>query len=51
MKMDEKDKDQQMLRFEIENCRKNIEFYKLQIEDMEEKLAELEQLNKAYEYY
>ncbi len=49
--MDDKDKEQQMLRFEIENCRKNIEFYRLQIDQTEERLLELEKIKKAYEYY
>ncbi len=50
-KMENEDKEQQMLRFEIENCKSNIEFYKLQIDNMEERLNELERLRKAYEYY
>ncbi len=49
--MTDKDKEQQMLRFEVENCKKNIEFYRLQIDQMEEKLLELEKLRKSYEYY
>lgn len=36
---------------EIENCRRNIEFYKDQIDRMEEKMDELERLKEAYEYY
>ncbi|HII16198.1 MAG TPA: hypothetical protein HA362_07890 [Nanoarchaeota archaeon] len=36
---------------EIENCRKNLEFYRGEIEKVEEKLEELEKLKKAYEYY
>lgn len=47
----EQDKEQQMLKFEIENCRKNIEFYQTQIENMKERLQELEKLREAYEYY
>ena len=49
--MEKEDKEQQMLRFEVENCKSNIEFYKMQIENMEERLHELEKLKKAYEYY
>mgnify|MGYP001615300829 CR=1 FL=1 len=40
-----------MTKFEIDNCRKNIEFYRLQIENMEEKIMELEKLKRQYEYY
>jgi hypothetical protein len=47
--MDRKEKE--LVHIEIENCRKNIEFYKKEIGNMEEKLAELERLKKAYEYY
>lgn len=36
---------------EIENCRKNIEFYKEQIDMLQEKMDELEKLKEAYEYY
>ncbi len=36
---------------EIENCRKNIEFYKEQIDKLEEKMEELENIKRAYEYY
>ncbi|MBU2638306.1 MAG: hypothetical protein KJ955_05005 [Nanoarchaeota archaeon] len=36
---------------EIENCMRNIEFYKEQIDKLEEKLEELESIKKAYEYY
>ena len=36
---------------EIENCRKNIEFYKEQIDMLQEKMDELERLKEAYEYY
>ncbi|MFH0752564.1 MAG: hypothetical protein V1914_03095 [archaeon] len=49
--MTDKDKEQQMLRFEIENCRRNIEFYRLQIDQIEDKLSELEKLQEAHEYY
>lgn len=44
-------KEQEMISVEIENCRQNIEFYKEQIDQMEKKLDELEQLKKSYEYY
>lgn len=36
---------------EIENCKKNIGFYKDQIDKLEDKMEELERLKKAYEYY
>ncbi|MDI6737659.1 MAG: hypothetical protein QME12_04025 [Nanoarchaeota archaeon] len=36
---------------EIENCRRNIDFYKEQIDKLEEKMEELEKLREAYEYY
>jgi len=36
---------------EIENCKKNIEFYKEQIDVLQEKMDELERLKEAYEYY
>ena len=51
MEKTNQDKEHKMVRFEIDNCRDNIEFYKLQIENMEERLQELEKLRKAYEYY
>jgi len=34
-----------------QNCRKNIEFYKEQIDKLEEKMEDLEKLKEAYEYY
>lgn len=40
-----------MLVFEIEACRQNIEFYKQEIENMEEKMEELRRLKKSFEYY
>lgn len=36
---------------EIENCRRNIDFYKEQIDKLEEKIEELEKLRDAFEYY
>lgn len=40
-----------MIELEIETCKKNIKFYEMQIDNMEEKLAELERLRKEYDYY
>jgi len=40
-----------MITIEIDNCRQNIDFYKNEIENMEQKLEELERLKKSYEYY
>lgn len=36
---------------EIESCKKNIDFYREQIQAMEGKIQELERIKKAYEYY
>ncbi len=49
--MEDEEREHQMTKFEIDNCRKNIEFYRLQIENMEEKILELEKLKRQYEYY
>lgn len=40
-----------MIELEIETCKNNIKFYEMQIDNMEEKLAELEKIKKEYEYY
>ena len=49
--MNKQKKEQEMVAFEIESCRKNIEFYKQEIENMEAKLEELRNLKKAWQYY
>ncbi len=36
---------------ELDNCRVNIEFYRQEIENMEEKIRELERLKRDYDYY
>lgn len=43
------EKEEQMVEFEIENCRKNIEFYQQEITNMEDKISELEQIRKTFE--
>ncbi|MFH0798267.1 MAG: hypothetical protein V1906_02540 [Candidatus Woesearchaeota archaeon] len=44
-------KEHEMIELEIETCKENIKFYETQIDNMEEKLAELERLKKEYDYY
>jgi len=44
-------KEQKQVLIEIENCRQNIEFYRDQIGNMEEKISELEKLKESFEYY
>ena len=40
-----------MVAFEIEACKKNIEFYKREIENMEERIEELKRLKREEDYY
>ena len=44
-------KERELIEMEIDNCRKNIEFYRDEIGNMNAKLEKLERLRKAYEYY
>ena len=44
-------KERELIEMEIDNCRKNIEFYRDEIGNMKSKLDKLERLKKAYEYY
>jgi len=44
-------REYKLISVEIENCKTNIGFYKEQIENMEKKIEELEQLRKLYEDY
>ncbi|MFH1638635.1 MAG: hypothetical protein ABIB71_09480 [Candidatus Woesearchaeota archaeon] len=47
--MDNKQKE--LIQVEIENCRNNIEFYKIEISSMEQKMQELERIREEYDYY
>ena len=43
--------EKELVEMEIDNCRKNIEFYRDEIGNMTSKLEKLEKLKKAYDYY
>lgn len=45
------DKRKEMIALEIMNCKNNIKFYENEIENMEEKLEELEKLRQRDAFY
>lgn len=45
------DREEDMIKLEIMNCKQNIKFYELQIENMEEKLEELKKMYNKNNYY
>lgn len=44
-------KEHEMVELEIEACKNNIKFYELQINEMEQKIKELEKLKEHYKSY
>ncbi len=44
-------REKELISIELDNCRKNITFYKEEIENMEAKISELEKMKQSYDYY